>query len=275
MVGAASPTFFNPTYQNMTPKFKYHNILVNGQETIPGKPLYRDSPSSKRITDFLCTRYNWAKRDRVRILDLGPLEGGHAAELVRLGFTVTCIEGREENCLKLRWLKETLGAERLHIIHDDVWNIHKYGQFDVVLCAGLLYHLDRPAEFLNVISYYAKDVLILSTHYCEIKDARYDFAPGLNIVKRRLYKTFPFLFSRQYFGLSTIDWNEVHPGRWLTEFKKDGDSEKLLASAITNHRSFWLTLDSLNKLILLNGFKIKDCMDYHKTSIALYIVTRE
>jgi hypothetical protein len=273
MVGAASPTFFNPTLQSMTPKFKYHNILVNGRETIPGKPLYRDSTFSKKIVDFLCTRYNWAKRDKVRILDLGPLEGGHAAELVRLGFTVSCIEGREENCLKLRWLKETMGAERLHIIHDDVWNIHKYGQFDVVLCAGLLYHLDRPVEFLELISAHAKDVLILSTHYADRYDARYDVAPWLNIVKRRIYKTVPFLFRRQYFGLSAIDWNEGHRGRWLTEFKRDDNSQKLLASALTNHRSFWLTLYSLNDLVL-KEFKIKDCADDHKRSIALYIATR-
>jgi len=262
----------------MIPKFKFHNILVNGQETIPGKEFYNQSPSCERITHFFCFRYPYNDRNKIRIVDLGPLEGGHAAELIRYGFDVTCIEGRAENCAKLQWLKEQLPkGSAMTIIHDDVWNIEKYGKFDVVLCAGLLYHLDRPVEFIKLITGCAKEAVILSTHYSEKEDFRYDLIKDSFRIIRKAYKLFPFLFRRRYFALSKLQMNEGYPGRWFEEFKPTTDPRKiknLLASALTNHRSFWLTKWSLRDLITKNGFRIDDFSDDNKNAIILYISTK-
>jgi hypothetical protein len=262
---------------HMTPLFKYHNIMVNGQETVPGRPFYNDSPSCERITHFLCRRYEWHERSKIHIADLGPLEGGHAAELVRYGFQVTCIEGRPENCEKLEWLKNQLHLKmgRMTVVCDDAWNVTQYGPFDVVLCAGLLYHLDRPAEFLKLISGQAKDTLILSTHYSDLNDSRYEVSPLVNRIQRRLYKTVPFLFNRRYHGLSPVGKNEGHWGRWLQEFPKGRDPKALLASALTNHRSFWLTKGTLQELLSQNGFRVMEFLDNPKDAVAVWIGVKQ
>lgn len=259
----------------MTQPFKYHNILINGKETIPGKPFYNDSPQCNKITHFLCFRYLHKDRSKIRIADLGPLEGGHAWELIKYGFSVTCIEGRPENCEKLQWLKDQMEdrqkADRMTIICDDVWNIAQYGPFDVVLCSGLLYHLDKPAPFLKLITGQAKDALILSTHYSELNDSRYDVHPKINWILRRLYKRAPFLFRRRYFPLSPLALNEGHFGRWLQEFKPGTDPAALLASSLTNPRSFWLTKTTIRHLLTDNGFRIADYLNNHADALGLWI----
>ena len=51
-------------------------------------------------------------------------------------------------------------------INDDVWNLPAHGPFDAAFCCGLLYHLDRPAEFIRLMSRCVRDVIILHTLSC-------------------------------------------------------------------------------------------------------------
>jgi SAM-dependent methyltransferase len=85
----------------------------------------------------------------LRVLDLGALEGLYAIELARQGAEVVAIEGREGNAAKARFAAEALGLERLDVVHADVRSLTRaeHGEFDVVLCLGLLYHLDTPDVF--------------------------------------------------------------------------------------------------------------------------------
>lgn len=87
---------------------------------------------------------------QLRILDLGALEGLFSLELARLGASVVAIEGREANLEKIRFAKEVLELDRLDLRLEDVRTLHRerHGEFDVVLCLGLLYHLDAPDVFL-------------------------------------------------------------------------------------------------------------------------------
>ena len=59
------------------------------------------------------------------------------------------MEGREANVAKAQFVKEALGLNRLKFVHDDVRNLgrEKYGIFDIVICSGILYHLDSPDVF--------------------------------------------------------------------------------------------------------------------------------
>jgi SAM-dependent methyltransferase len=87
---------------------------------------------------------------QLRILDLGALEGLFSLELARLGASVVAIEGREANLEKIRFAREVLELDRLELRLEDVRTLHRerHGEFDVVLCLGLLYHLDAPDVFL-------------------------------------------------------------------------------------------------------------------------------
>jgi SAM-dependent methyltransferase len=88
--------------------------------------------------------------ERLRVLDLGALEGLFALEFARRGATVVAIEGREANLEKIRFARDVLGLERLDLRLEDVrgLNAAEHGEFDLVLCLGLLYHLDAPDVFV-------------------------------------------------------------------------------------------------------------------------------
>jgi SAM-dependent methyltransferase len=93
------------------------------------------------VTDF--TRQPLSE---LRILDLGAHEGGFAIELARRGAEVVALEPRESHLAKAKFVKEALGLERLTIVAGNARDVATLvtGEFDVVLCLGLLYHLDGP-----------------------------------------------------------------------------------------------------------------------------------
>jgi SAM-dependent methyltransferase len=105
--------------------------------------------------------------DQLRVLDLGALEGLFALEFARRGATVVAIEGREANLEKIRFAKEVLGLDRLELRLEDVRGLdrRKHGEFDVVLCLGLLYHLDSPDVFtlLEQMRDVCRDVTVIET----------------------------------------------------------------------------------------------------------------
>jgi SAM-dependent methyltransferase len=77
------------------------------------------------------------------VLDLGCLEGGFAIPLARRGARVTAVDGRESHVAKVRFAADALGLTELEVLHVDVRELDvQEGGFDVVLCLGLLYHLD-------------------------------------------------------------------------------------------------------------------------------------
>jgi len=107
--------------------------------------------------------------DKLRVLDLACLEGHFGIEFAQHGAQVVAIEGREANLAKARMVKDHLSLRNLELVLDDVLNLspEKYGHFDVVLCLGILYHLDYPdvMEFVQKISATCIRVVIIDTHF--------------------------------------------------------------------------------------------------------------
>jgi SAM-dependent methyltransferase len=172
----------------------------------------------------------------VRLADLGCLEGGFAVEFARLGMQVLGGEVRESNLVACHYLKSRLSLPNLAFVRDDAWNIAKHGSFDAVFCCGLLYHFDRPRQFLETLSSVTRKLLILQTH----------FAPG------------PADASEQ-FSLSPICENEGLSGRWFTEFPDSPSFRKredTKWSSWENHRSFWIRREYLLQAIRDAGFDV-------------------
>ena len=109
-----------------------------------------------------------APAGELRVLDLACLEGLYAIEFARQGASAVGIEGREANIAKARFVKEVLGLDRLELIQDDVrsLSLDRHGSFDVVLCLGILYHLDYPDVFdwLRAIADVCQGFAIFDTH---------------------------------------------------------------------------------------------------------------
>jgi predicted RNA methylase len=84
--------------------------------------------------------------DELRVLDLACHEGGFAIELGLHGAEVLGIEARPANIEKARFAAEVLGLDRVTFEIGDVRDLteERLGRFDVVLCLGILYHLEAP-----------------------------------------------------------------------------------------------------------------------------------
>jgi SAM-dependent methyltransferase len=107
--------------------------------------------------------------DKVRVLDLACLEGMFGIEFARHGAKVLAIEGRKTSLEKARFVKEMLALHNLELLLDDIRNFtaERHGYFDVILCLGILYHLDTPdaMEFLESISNACARVTIIDTNF--------------------------------------------------------------------------------------------------------------
>src|SRR5918911_1379577 len=130
--------------------FTHHNVrLDDGTLTKPEAAfLLSESPwflAAKRTIDLAFQGQVAGKR----IADLGCLEGGYTVEFARMGMEAVGLEVRHSNFAACEYVQARVDLSNLRFVHDDVWNIRKHGEFDAIFCCGLLYHLDRPVEFLR------------------------------------------------------------------------------------------------------------------------------
>jgi tRNA (mo5U34)-methyltransferase len=90
-----------------------------------------------------------------RALDLACNEGWFAHRLLEWGASeVVAIDVRPENIHRAALIREHFGipADRLRLMQGDVYEIdpEPLGPFDVVLCLGLIYHLENPIGALRI-----------------------------------------------------------------------------------------------------------------------------
>lgn len=167
----------------------------------------------------------------LRILDLACSEGEYAIAFARAGAQVVGIEGRRASVEKARFAQQVLGLHNLEFVEDDVRNATaaKYGSFDAVLCAGILYHLDAPdvASFLQSIGAMCRRCLIVDTH-----------------VSRRAARSFVH-GGIEYWG---GDFVEHHAA--ASESERAGS----LWASLDNRVSFWFTRPSLYNALAAAGF---------------------
>jgi len=214
-----------------------HNIpLTESESTIgPQVGLIGDDVRTKVIKS-LVRRFFPADRG-VRVLDLGSLEGGLALEMAREGWNVVGVEGRESNYRKAELIRRYFALPNLEFRLQDVKTLDDAaGSFDVVLCCGLLYHIDEPFPLLERLARLVspKGFLFLDTHVAP--DAA---ALGKSIYKDRLS--------------DEVSLEKGYSGRWFVE-----PHDTVLDaqwSAISNERSFWPDRRSLIRGLYHAGFR--------------------
>jgi 2-polyprenyl-3-methyl-5-hydroxy-6-metoxy-1,4-benzoquinol methylase len=212
-----------------------HNIrLDNGTLTRPDAAYsveaYPWFVSARRILEIVFP----GNKSHFRLADLGCFEGGYAVEFARMGFRVLGLEVRECNIAACQYVKANTDLPNLEFVQDDAWNIAKYGTFDAIFCCGLLYHLDRPKQFLEVLSTVTTRLVILQTHFSTERS---------NPIHR----------------LSPITENESLQGRWYTEFSNDEEfrhREETRWASWENRRSFWIQREYLLQAIQDVGFDL-------------------
>lgn len=238
-------------------QFTAHNIKLGNHYTIgPDQPLYADLPRTRAIVKYLKSFYAGIPFD-FTVADLGCLEGGDSVALAREGFDVTGVEGKRLNFEKCKAVEKLFHSLNLRFIYSDARTFIKKQKFDVVMSMGMLYHLDRPVDHIRDLVRAASDIVVVKSHYCKLKDWRYDSRPGriLFSLLARLNK-YAGDYPKFRFRLSRLTDNEGYLGRWFAEHKPGTlaeDKERSLWASLDNDRSFWLEKGNLMQALLDAG----------------------
>jgi hypothetical protein len=102
------------------------------------------------------------------VLELGPLEAGHSYMLDRAGAAhITAVEGNTRAFLKCLIVKELVGLAHVQFLCGDFMAYLRapVGPFDVCVASGVLYHMQNPAELLDLLSQRCAQHLFVWTHY--------------------------------------------------------------------------------------------------------------
>jgi 2-polyprenyl-3-methyl-5-hydroxy-6-metoxy-1,4-benzoquinol methylase len=222
-----------------------HNIHIAGDLYTIGADVV--SPRLQRMVQIVADAAAPVPLASLRILDLACLEGLYAVEFARQGARAVAIEGREANLAKVRFVKEALGLEDLSLHQDDVRNLSPatYGTFDVVLCLGILYHLDVPALFQFV-----ENIGRVTTRFA-------------------VFDTYVSTASQELHSHA----GKPYWGRRIFEHSPDDSLEARLSrrwNSLDNPTSLWLTRYSLYNLLAASGFTtVYEChvpAEIHKPS---------
>ncbi len=97
------------------------------------------------------------------VLDVGCGVGHLAQFFLKQNCRVVCLDGRAENVDSLRTRYPGLEAHVVNVESD----LSRFGRFDIVLCYGLLYHLENPIAGLRNIAAICSELLLLETIVCD------------------------------------------------------------------------------------------------------------
>lgn len=103
-----------------------------------------------------------------RVLELGPMEGGHTYMLEQAGAaSVIAIEASSRAYLKCLVSKEVTGLRRASFVLGDFEEYLRGAaeRFDAVIACGVLYHLKDPVEMIHNLARFTDRVYIWTQYY--------------------------------------------------------------------------------------------------------------
>jgi len=211
-----------PSPQNLVDLF--------GGEWLSRFPPPHDGLTGGTVPLFQDSRINWAGRciggfAGTRVLELGPLEGGHSYMLEQQGAArVTAIEANSRAYMKCLITKEILQLQRVQF---RLGNFIEYLRdpdeaFDICIASGVLYHMQNPAELIGLIAARVNRIMLWTHYYDEDVIRAHPNLQGGRFSGRR---------SAEYDGFS----HELYRLNYLDSLK----SRKFAGAAATY--SHWMT----------------------------------
>ena len=190
-----------------------------------------------------------------RVLELGPLEGGHTCMMERAGASVVAIEANQRAFLKCLIVKDALHLKSEFLYGDfrPYLEAAQPGLFDFVLAMGVLYHMIEPLKLLHDIGR-VTNAFGLWTHYYDAnligKTVQFDSKPLVQTVA----------------GNSV----EVYRQHYLSSF---ATSKFCGGSAPT---SCWLTRDGLLQYVERLGYQVQvgDEAPHHQNGPCILLFAR-
>jgi hypothetical protein len=101
-----------------------------------------------------------------KVLELGPLEGGHTYAMSLLGASeIVAIEANRRAFLRCLVVKELFGLNAMFLCGDfEKYLIDSPPRVDVILASGVLYHMTEPLRLIEAMATSA-DSICVWTHY--------------------------------------------------------------------------------------------------------------
>ncbi len=189
-----------------------------------------NTPRARRTLQTICDAARKPLAE-CRIVDLGCAHGQYTLELARRGATALGIEGRAAWIDRANESKRSLGLSNATFVQDDARNLspEKYGTFDIVICSGLLYHLNSPDIF-------------------ELMQAMYDTCTDFTLIDTEI----------ALHPVAQTSWRgRTYHGLRYQEHAPESDRATRTASlgaSLEEEQSFWLTLPSLLNALQHVGF---------------------
>ena len=208
-----------------------HNIkLPNGHYTL-GSEYSESDVSRGNFFVEVATCALGRDLNGLRVLDLGCLEGAISIQFARAGAFVDGIDIRPASIAKAEVVKDILGLKNIRFFVSDALqllsNEFLESSYDVIICAGLLYHIDAPdlLPFLKAINQLCTSVTILDTHVALEPKDEYITEEGL-----------------------------ILHGRFIKEYFSKSENENAMWAALDNEKSFWLSKNSLVNILYTAGY---------------------
>lgn len=175
-------------------------------------------------------RIEWALKEiggiqGKKILELGPLEGGHAYMLQKHGAgSVTSIEANPRAFLRCLIVKQILKLDRVDFLCGDFMEYlrHQLESFDLCVASGVLYHMCHPVEMIALAAQRSAQ-LFLWTHYYDQEICRQNLLlrPRFSSNHQANYQGFTYTQHRYHYK-SARAWNTFCGGpasysHWLSK----------------------------------------------------------
>jgi hypothetical protein len=232
----------NDVYEVASPAPENLAALFEGQwvSALPGV-------ASGDVPLFSDDRIQWAIGlaggvEGKRILELGPLEGGHSFMLERAGAAhIDAIEANSLCYLKCLLVQQLFGLERTRFELGNFvpWLLSTQETYDVVVAAGVLYHLSDPVPVLDAICR-AGDQVYLWTHY----------------VDRELLPPTDRRYKRWFVGVEEHDYRGRPYPLHRRVYKKNQTSEPKFIGGV-HTTTAWIEKQTILDVFAAKGFSVE------------------
>ncbi len=212
----------NPSHQNILD-------LFHGEWSCCLPPEYGLKTHPGPVPAFDDKKLHWALKhfqsiEHHRVLELGPLEGGHTYMLQQAGAArVISIEANTRAFLKCLCIKEVLQLDRVQFLLGDfnAYLNHTAESFDLVLAAGVLYHMEDPIGLLRRVAQRTQRLYLWTHFYDAAICTPAAFPHKFGDRERAESEGFSYEYARHYYG-DALNWTGFCGGaapsaRWLSE----------------------------------------------------------
>jgi hypothetical protein len=232
----------NDMYEARAPGPENLAALFEGQwvSALPGIP-------SGDVPLFSDDRIQWAidqarGLEGKRVLELGPLEGGHTHMLEQAGAAhIDAIEANTLCYLKCLLVQQLFGLQRTRFELGNFvpWLLSTEETYDVVVAAGVLYHLSDPVPVLDAICR-TGDQVYLWTHY----------------VDRELMPATDRRYKRWFVGVEQHDYRGTAYPLHRRVYKKDPTKDPKFIGGV-HTTTAWIEKQTILDVFAANGFSVE------------------